>query len=421
MAAVLNWAAYDAAFKEIYPDIVVANTAMKNQPLLTWMPKSDSDGGDAIIVPIQYGNPQSRSADASVAFQSTKDSSRFTKFVIAYNNASPRAHDYIGFDIDAETALASMSNVGAFMQAKQREIDSALASLGRSLGHALFGYGYGVRGTVATSGLSTTSLTLSEPADAYNFEIGMQIQLADEEDVGTTALKDSGDYVTLTGVNTVTGVLTADVAWSNISGAADGDFLIQRGDRASGSSAVAGKVIGLSQWIPSGTPAALFGVTRTIFRDRLAGTTLTATGYPKDQALQLLAVRIDMNSGGRASNTAVFMNPLDWFDLDTTLGARARYVNQEGSSVMFGFRGIELATPKGVVEIYADVSCPKGKAWMLDRSTWDLEHLGGLPHIVRDDGRDSARVGGSDSVEYRARYFAQLKCYDPSRNGVVVF
>jgi hypothetical protein len=41
-----------------------------------------------------------------------------------------------------------------------------------------------------------------------------------------------------------------------------------------------------------------------------------------------------------------------------------------------------------------------------------------LPHIVMDDGVRALRRTGLDQIEIRARYYAQLVCYEPGHNGV---
>ena len=105
-----------------------------------------------------------------------------------------------------------MNDKGAFMEAATTEVDGALHALARSISSALFRDGTGTIG--ATTEVSGTTLTLVEPDDVVNFEVGMEIAFNDN----AGSERDSGQAIGVSAINRNTGVLTVDENLNVISG-----------------------------------------------------------------------------------------------------------------------------------------------------------------------------------------------------------
>ena len=179
----LDLTSFDAALKQHYTSDQVQNLVYKDNPLLALIPKYTKFGGKNLPIPIIYGNPQGRSATFSTA-QSNKTPSKITDFVLTRN------HDYALASIDNETMMASQGDANAFMEAATTEIDGAIQAATRSLAVAMFRDGSGTIGQVANTTFTTTTLTLSNPDEITNFEVGMKVQLSS---AGTSAtLRNSG-------------------------------------------------------------------------------------------------------------------------------------------------------------------------------------------------------------------------------------
>ena len=168
----LNLTSLDAALKEIYTSDKVQDLVYKSNPFLAMVPKMTSFEGDALPIPLVYGNPQGRSATFATA-QANNTNSYLKKFVLT------RARDYSLAAIDAETALASRSNSGSFLSAMTTEIDGAMNAITRSLATSLYRDGGGAIGQVNNSSFATTGVVLVLDSDAINFEVGMELVVDD--------------------------------------------------------------------------------------------------------------------------------------------------------------------------------------------------------------------------------------------------
>ncbi|HEY5961560.1 MAG TPA: hypothetical protein VIV60_33605, partial [Polyangiaceae bacterium] len=119
--------------------------------------------------------------------------------------------------------------------------------------------------------------------------------------------------------------------------------------------------------------------------------------------------------GGRPKHA--FLSPMNWNTLQNNM--EAKVMRDEGGDAKFGFESIVMATPAGMVRVYADPECPPDRGYILDLSTWRLKYLGpGIPHICDTDGLRMLRQGTADGLEYRFRYWGNMYCLAPGFNGV---
>lgn len=370
--------------------------------------KYESFGGKSAPVPLIYGNPQGRSASfAQAQSRGAVTSSKLEDFVIK------RVKDYSIATIDNETLEASKGDANAFMEAATVKIDGAINSLTRSLAISLYRDGFGSIGrTIEVNG---TTITLSNPEDIVNFEVGQQLVFSDTS--GSSALRDSGDFVEVTAVNRSAGSMTVSPDLSNITGLTTLDYIFVRGDREDSATPARIKVSGLDAWIPTSAPssALFFGVDRTKDVTRLGGIRHDGKSQPIEEALIDLASKI-AREGGKPDHC--FMSFSKYAQLEKSLGSKVQYVDLKLNAEI-GFRGILINGPRGPIKVIPDHNCPSDVAYMLQLDTWKLMSLGKAVRVIDTDGLQMLRQATADGVEVRYGFYGNLACKAPGYNGVV--
>ena len=203
--------------------------------------------------------------------------------------------------------------------------------------------------------------------------------------------------------------------WNNASGiptVAANDYIFVEGDARNGGSTK--KLSGLKAWLdPNATSSSFFGVDRTVDITRLAGQYYDGTADTVEEAL-LSGLSQCGREGG--SPDFVFLNNVHYVELLKELGSKVQYTRVDIPKVNVGFDGIQIHGVHGMSTVVADQNSPVGVAWGLQMDTWKLYSLGQAPAILDQDGNRWLRNSGSDSVEVRAGYYAQLGCNAPGYN-----
>lgn len=400
----LDLVKYGPALKEYYSDTAVENMVYADYPLFAMLEKSEKFYGKSMPIPIIIGNPQGRSRTFSKA-KANKGSSVLRDFDLT------RVRDYSLASIDNETAEASENDEGAFLKALTVEIDGAYQSAAISLASALFRDQSGYRGQVGALGVDT--ITLTEPDDVVNYEIGMVLTLAAAKSTGVE--KNAGGTVEIEKVDRDTGLLTfvAGQLAANIAAAGVNDYIFVEGDRNLAEA-------GLESWLPSIAPVAgdnFFGVDRSVDPTRLAGIRVDGTALPIEEALIKGAARVN-REGGRAN--VCWVNYTVFEDLEKALGAKVQYmVSQAFGRADIGFEGIAIKSNKGTINVIADPFCPASVAYMLTMKTWKLYSLKKAIRILDLDGNKTLRESDADAVELRIGGYRNLGCNAPGWNATI--
>lgn len=393
----LDFSAYDAMLKEYYTDDVVHNMVYADNPFLAMCSKNTKIEGKRTPVPINYGNSQGRSATFSKAV-ANKSAAKFEDFLITYDE------DYSLADLDYKTMLASRGNPGAWLDAKSSVIDNAWQSIVRSLAISMFGSGTGKIGQIAASPAPGATITLTDPEDVTNFEVGMTIA-ASLTDGGGAGVKDQ--TVDIIAVDRSAGTVTFS---ADVTGLADAwaaaDYLFVDGDYDA-------KIKGLEAWVPPTAPSAtlFFGVARNV-DTRLGGLRQDNSAKPIEEAL-IDGAKFACREGGRPD--AGFGTYDTYGDLEKSLGSKVQYVNNQVMANI-GFQGIKVNHNKGVMTLYADQNAVSDVVHMLTMSTWELQSIGDAPFVQTGDGNTWLRQAAADSMEMRIAYYAQLVCNAPGWN-----
>lgn len=402
---------FDAALKQYYTSDRIINQVYADNPLFALMPKMTSFSGRNLPIVTIWGDPQGRSASfARAQARGAVTSSKLDDFLLT------RVKDYSIATIDGETMEASKDDMGAFLEAATVEIDGALNELTRSHAIDMYGDGLGIRGQIAAgSSVAGTTLTLSNPDDVTNFEVGMELDVFTGTTGASKAYGTSGNGLIITGINRTTGVLTfalaVDNATNGIPTIAAGDYLAVRGDHA-GSSLV--KLSGLEAWIPASAPGStpFFGVDRSQDVTRLGGQRLNGAGAPIEEVLIEGAAMV-AREGGKL--THYFMNYDKYTELQNSLGSKVQYIDLKVNAEI-AFRGIQVNGPKGPINVVPDQNCKSNRIFGLNMPTWKLYSLNSAVRILEHDGLMLLRQPSSDGVEVRCGSYAQMGSRAPGHN-----
>lgn len=403
---------FTPVIREIWPQKRVDQRFFEKSPVLANCKKSTDFAEITKHVVVHYGFSQGASHTASTVLAASQlgvNGPKFADFAVTI------AEDFAAETIPDLAVERGKHNHAALVDTLDKTIEGVIDNLSARASFEIHRSGTnrrGVRGSV-----SSADLTLATLSDVYNFEVGMQVVAAETE---TGALRDSGDYVTITGINPATGVLTADGNWSGIASMADGDSLFARGDAPNNTGTILG-LAGLGAWNPYGTPAALYGVTRTAHADRLAGIRYSgASDTTVQKALKRLATKMHMASRGAniGKNLKAILHPEDFDSLTIDLQSAVRYIKSESRTANVYFDGVMLQTALGSIEVLSDPYATKGYGRIINFDHLELAGLGAVPHIVQGDGLSTLRQASAFGQEFRAVWRAQLVCDAPITMGV---
>lgn len=409
------------ALKELYTgDDYMKDLVYKKNPLLALMPKDESPDGFAgkyIPVPLQFGTPQGRSAQFSSA-QTNQTPTELASFFVF------RVSNYSLVTIENELLEATKDSAGAFVDQAKLQVDGGFKSISNDLALDLYQDGTGLRGQIAS--ISTGLITLAEPKDVVNFEVGMT--LVSYSQSGTTATQSTGaalGYIiavdrssgTITVSDTVGGAAADPSNWSvsfpNL--AVQGDVNFAAGGLATG---LTRKVAGLSAWLPQTAPTAgdsFWGVDRSQDVTRLAGVRYDGSAQSIEEAL-IDAASLVAREGGEPD--MCFMSFASYSALEKSLGAKVQYVDVEHEEARIAFAGIRIHAPYGPITVIPDRNCQARTAYLLQMDTWKLRTLNRAPHILTYgmEGLEGLRVGNADALEVRIGYYGNLVCNAPGWN-----
>lgn len=266
------------------------------------------------------------------------------------------------------------SDESQFVNILERDVDGATENFGQEVNLALYGRNLGERARVhATTAISGTSLTLANPEDAAYFAVDMRVSAINPAD---DTLRDSGDFISITAINPITGVLTGDANWSNISGITTGDILIRWGTRNT-------RLDGLAGWCPETPSSSFLGVNQTLNRVSNAGVYVDVSSYAIRPGLLRAAAVMKGQLGQGMSKAPFFMNPADVMEIVSSVEAVKVVETELKTKYNVGLDVIEVLGCK----IIEDRHCPVGRAFVIPQDAFTLGTAGDCPHLDEQDGK----------------------------------
>jgi hypothetical protein len=426
-----TYGAVQAILKTKYPDGAIPQALYKNFPFLSLVKKTTNFDGDFRVVALQNERPQGSSSQFAIAQGVAKSGTnggggQYNRFQVY------RTRHYGLLRMDGETMKAAVRTSGALVDLWNNETDGISTNELQELEFQLFGDGTGVRGTVASA--TTSTFTLSTPADAVNFMLNMKLDFITS--VGTSpitttpATTDAGNGIYVSGINRQTGVITVTGIPSSTSvnltgdgvGAGyrvvrSGDFNATPGVVSTGVGYASGPVTGVQAWITNPSATAFWGLNRTSDSVRLAGQVFSASGLPMNEALMEGEARVLVQGVG--SPDTILVNPLDLQNLKKSLGSDIVYDRVVSNVAGVSFKSIQYDGANGPIQIIAAPMCPRNKAMMLQMSSFELSTLGAAPQMLDWDNNDYLRVNDNDQYEVRFGHYGQFLCNNPGANIIL--
>ncbi len=388
---------HDSIIKRIYPNPDEVLVAMYENNTLAAMLKKSFDGyGKEWTMPVRIAHTAGRSHDFTKA-KANKAGSVTVDYKISITK------NYSLYSVDGQLQRQTSNNKGAFVDAFEFELESAMDAMKRNFGYEPYLNGGGAIGQVG-SGQTGATVTLSNINDIVKFEKG-QILVASTAD-GTSGSVKPGT-VKVGSVDRDAGTISIDLTHAatwNAAGAiptiAASDYLFTEGDFGLG-------LKGFDAWVPSTAPTGgdnFFGLDRSADPTRLAGSRLDLRTLGPEEQVQKMA-QVSFRNGGKMSH--IFWNDLDHLALILALGSRRQIANTEVEGKI-GFEGVSVSTGYGKVECYADYNAQQGIGWGVELKNWELKGPGQFPFIEARDGGKLVREESADAFEGRIIAYYQM-------------
>jgi hypothetical protein len=387
----------DNALLEYYSAGRLVKLAYENHPFFAMVNKrKDFFGQDIPIVP-WYARGQGRSrVFATAKTNATADA--VAKFRLT------RAKDYGVTFIDMEALLATENDAGSFLQLGVDAVEGIQETVANNLAMSLYRNHGGARGKIAAGGVAATTLTLENPADVVNFEVGMMLKHASTD--GTSGALEAEAAIQITKVDRQAGILT----FASTTGFDAGNYLFVEGDFG-----VA--LRGLASWLPTSVSGSdsFLGQNRST-DSRLSGIYVDAVtaGYDHVEAIEY-ADALCVREGGRPDT--ILCNPLDLRVIRTSLGSQLEYTTADTDLASVSFKAIQVSSSgNGNMKVISDPDCPIGTIFGLEMKSWTFFSLGDAPRGLESHKFKFITSESEDSVQVRVGYYGNLACYAPSHN-----
>lgn len=423
-----------ATLKELYSDDswVMKDLVFDKNPFLAICPKDETEmgmGGKSFPVPVLYDTGAGRSAALGTA-QTYQTAPQTVEFQVT------RVSNYSVATLTNDFLRASAASIGAFMPAAELNVKSAFRNISNDLAHDMYGDGSGVRGTygLGSGSISAGVITLDNLGMVYQFAVGMA--LVSFSISGQTPTQSTGANIGyVIAVDTGLGQITVSASQGGAAGtptnwSSSFPYLAQAGDVNFVSNGLASvnmlKLAGLGAWVPSVAPGGsdnFFGVNRSVSPTKLAGLRFAGGASESIQDALIDAVnQLAAQSSEAGDPDYILINPVSYQTLVKQLTSQANYVNVKHDEIDISFKALVLPTANGEIAILQDRNCPSQTAYIITLKTWKLRSLGKVPQFLTFPGfydQLGFPVPGSDAVELRVGYYANLTCNAPGANAVV--
>lgn len=395
----LNLTNYAYAMKRLFPAWRRAVLTFEDHPFLSEVSKDTTVNGDEIAIPVRYAASQGISPDIAKA-KANRTSHKGKRFLVTL------ADLFETISVSHKAILASRNQEGAFLKARESELEMAMRNFGDRMADALYGKGSGSLGQRGS--IASTTVTLKDKHDIYKFEEGM-VLVANDTDNATSVRSGS---MTVTAVDYDAGTFTVDA--DDITGFANDDFIFLEG-------APDAYPKGLKAWFPIAAPTSgdsFFGVDRSANPSRLAGNRLDATTDNLDTitAFQRIIYKCEQR-GGRP--TRLYCSWSKFADIQGSLDNKAQFVDVQGGVAGIGWQGLKLFGRKGPVVVLPDKSCDDTLAYCIDPSSVKLISYGPAPSVIDEDGLQWRFDESTAELVLDLAAYYQLVSDAPGHNGVV--
>jgi hypothetical protein len=410
MSQVFDFTAAGPILKQRYESKKVQTGFFEDRPFLADVPKNETMGGSAFQVAIKYAPMSTRAFTVPNALANgSPDQYKAFNVTNTYN-------DYAVVQLSGPAIDQTQGDENAMIKLLTEAFDGAYDAAYESQSLQLYGNGGAARGQLSNSAFATTVATLVSAGDAVKFWAGQVIQSSIDDGTGGNNTK--AGTLTVAGVDyqggtvTMTGNLSAGIA-----SIAQNDFFFMFGDYGAG-------FVGLAGWNPVTAPSAtlFFGVNRTANLVGLSGWRVVGGGAAYEDSTTDLVAR--MCSIGVKPNR-MYVNPIDWANWAKTQNSKVIYDRGQVPSVStpeLMFESLKMMTPKGPMDILADVGVQQGQGRVMQLDQLELMSNGKICRPSNNWANLMWLPSYTDDI-YQTRLVSRsfLAVYRPCALGVVSF
>jgi hypothetical protein len=371
-------------------------------------------GWDGIsqIITCKIGNGGGHSAKFGNA-KANKGPSTFKKMTIESKD------NFALWSVDNKLISLTRNQKGALMKALQEATEGAQNKFKRRTVRSLWGNGGGSIGKVATAGISTVFLTLSDRFDIRNFDIGDVCDFA--ADNGYTATAGTvGVTRQVVGLDEDTGIVQFDQTLVTVPGLAAGFFVFIDGDYGAVMNGVPSYITSSAPGV-SGIPTSIHGMLRTTWPQRLAGHRFAGDqNQIPEEILNALTEAFVRN----CKTSDIFMRPNIFNEFAQGLESQRQRPSEEKIGRV-GYTGIEVTSQSGkTVKCWGDPSIrllPSGAepVYGLNMDGWLLHSAEEYPQWLTADEKKFMTEENANAKEGRVGGYAEAYTNKPGENWLL--
>lgn len=401
--------------KELWID-EVESFQYEDRPFYAMVGKDTSWSGLKIHVTVKYANGTS----VTSRFQPAKDNKRVSK----YKAMEVETADLFAlWSVDQKMITLSRDQKGALVRMLDEATKDAMEKFRRRSAWQLWGNGGGSAGKVASGGISGSNITLANPNNVRNFDIGDPVEFAVDD--GRAGAGTLGEVRTITEIDEDAGILTFSSPVNTITGLVAGCFLFHEGDYSNDNHVIKGVPAYMTLQAPGtgSEPASIWGMDRTDFETRLSGHRMS----PSANLIVIEAIKEALTKAHRRSvdTTHLFCSPEIFNEVEMSLEGNRRYADEKVGRV--GFQGLEFTSQTGKsVKLFADADIPLGPSdeeliFGMNLPKWTFHTAEEWPMWLTGDGsKKFLTEENANSREGRVGGYGNLYCRAPGQNFVLL-
>jgi hypothetical protein len=278
----------DAVLRKTYANSIKSLLYGDDARFLLGAVKKTVGGGESFTVPVVYGGQPGRSKTFASAL-ANRALAKKVKFSMDWTE------DFVQAIVN-NSAISLSKGVGAVVNLKMQEIQSATETLANSIEHSLIRSGYNEIGQILSiTGGSNNIVTLASRTDANIVDPGQSHVAA--VSLASASLKAPTTPPVVLSVDRDAGTITYVASVIGGTPWAVGDFIFQAGDKLDAGTL---SCFGLGAWFPLVAPsgADIGGVDRSVSPQALAGVRVDGRGKSAKEAVFDLVTRIG-DAGGK--------------------------------------------------------------------------------------------------------------------------
>lgn len=390
--------------KKFYtPQSIVNTVSSKSSRLFNLIThKTNGAGKDYNFLSVVGDNPSGSATFASSQTTGTASMQQGAQFVVPWFN------DYETPTVAGDLIAKTRNDQGGWLPALKAEMDSSLRYAGHRKSVALFTAGWGELGQIgATTNVATNILTLADISTVYRFIPGMQLVFS--LSLNANLLRTGVVFLTVTGVNYNTGVLTLSGVINTVTGTVVGDIIFTRGDRQDSATPALLRPVGLGSplgggWAPIVQPVpgeSFFGQDRST-NSFLSSFYVDGRGQPL--SMSFVQAAQTASSIGNATSLIGVCSPRKFSELANSMQGQVTYTEVKGRGGI-AFRTIIVYADGIELPVVSDKYCVDGVAYVGDPKMLKHTSIGEAPQIAHDDGQQMVRQTSDDGVEIRIRSY----------------